>query len=111
MTTKINSDQENIKENLLSFQKEEGSDLLSAMLDIFKDRLPWDILELQKGLDKKNTNLIAEKSHLMIGSFSSLGLTQGAKLSLKVEYLSKEENFEELTPVGLCLIEYMNKVL
>lgn len=111
ITTKGINQGDNFVDILKNMEKEEGSELVTAMLGIFKDRLPIDIQDIENGLKNNQAEVIKGKAHLMSGSFSSLSFTNGYELARYIELESNRKSPKEIEMMIGDLLSYMKEIL
>lgn len=96
---------------LKKMEKEEGSDLVKAMISIYIKRIPFDILEIEKALENNQAEFIQNKAHFLCGSFSSLSFINGYQLAKSIEKESKIYKPKQIESIIIDLISYMNESL
>ena len=96
---------------LNNIEKELGKDFVEMMLEIYRRRIPLDIIELEQALNMRDMDVIRSKAHLLAGSLSSLYFVAGTKLAKNVENCAFIKDYETIHIKTFCLIDYLNNSL
>ncbi len=108
---KVASKTDNIKDILMQFEKEEGEEFVTLMLNIFKKRIPLDIMELEYALSNNHLETIKNKAHFISGSLASLRFDEGREISKKTEKAAANVEEENAKVCARDLINYLENVL
>lgn len=96
---------------LNNIEKELGKEFVEMMLEIYRRRIPLDIIELEQALNIQDMEVIRSKAHLLAGSLSSLYFVAGTKLAKNVENCAFIKDYETIHIKTICLIDYLNNSL
>ena len=96
---------------LNNIEKELGKEFVEMMLEIYRRRIPLDIIELEQALNIQDMEVIRSKAHLLAGSLSSLYFVAGTKLAKNVENCAFIKDYETIHIITICLIDYLNNSL
>ncbi len=99
------------KDILKSLEQETGKEFIDDMLEVFHNRTPKDIQEMENALDKDRIDVIFEKAHLIAGSLGALRFYSGNNLARRAVSAAKEKDISKTHQMTHELISYLQEAL
>ncbi len=87
------------------------NEIIKSVLQIFIEETPEDYDRLKNATENQNGVLIKEASHKLKSSFKTLGLQEESTILEKIEHLSKESKFCEISELFLKLDHSYPKII
>jgi HPt (histidine-containing phosphotransfer) domain-containing protein len=88
-----------------------GRDMLKALLALYLENMPQNLLSLEGALGKQDLEKLADVSHLVAGSLGVLGLNEGVEIAKATEQASYERDMARAIPLGKSLAGYLKESL
>ena len=105
------SDRQEIAAILQKMETDNGEEFVGMMLEIFNERIPKDLLEMEMGLRENNRELIRQKAHLISGTMASMGFKIGQTLAQDVELKAEDAELSDLIGPINGLNEFLQEAL
>jgi len=101
---------DNLSESYGYWESHFGPDVALKLLHTLKERLPTDIMKIERFAQSGDCPQMEQISHMLAGSLGGLRLMQGMALSKVLEHASRKKNIELIKSTAQDLLDYLKRL-